>query len=98
MDTIILFSGSVAGFIIGASFWFQAYKIYKTKEVEDISLWMIILLLFASSILFFYGIYFNQIPFIITNGIGVPALVFVLIQYFKLSKKYSAETPQEKHK
>ncbi|MBI1999344.1 MAG: PQ-loop repeat-containing protein [Parcubacteria group bacterium] len=82
-SSFLTVSASLAGVMLGVSFWPQVYKVYRTKSARDLSIWMVALLLCASVVFFIYSIYFVQWPFLIANGLGIPALLLLVLGYVK---------------
>ena len=59
--------GYIGGFLITISFVPQVIKSYKTKSVDDVSVWMIIATMFGSFFWVAYGIIIWSMPVAIMN-------------------------------
>lgn len=74
--------GFVAGAIIVVNTVPQLVKTLKTKEVDDLSLGMFSLVFLAQILWLIYGLHLNNLPLILTNGLGslavVTNIVFIL--------------------
>ena len=83
------FNIEIIGFLAAAltttSFVPQVYRIWKTKEVKDISFMMYLSMFLGVSLWFYYGFIINSISMMIANVIS--ALLVLSILYFK--KSYS---------
>ncbi len=77
--------GFLAATLTTASFVPQVFRIWKTKEVEDISFMMYLSMFFGVSLWFYYGYLINSISMMIANIVS--ALLVLSILYFK--KSYS---------
>ncbi|MDZ4793268.1 MAG: SemiSWEET transporter [Bacteroidota bacterium] len=66
-DTIIQLTGLTAGSITALSTLPQLLKIIKEKKVEDISIWMLIILITGLGFWTLYGFLKHDIPILITN-------------------------------
>lgn len=62
----------------------QAYKIWKTASVADISLTTQLIALFAVVSWFMYGLYIQNKPLIITSGLTTIILCIVVVQIILL--------------
>lgn len=63
----------------------QLYHTFKTKKVDDVSYYFILLNLITSGLFLFYGILLNELPIIIAN-------IFLILQnttLIILKKKYT---------
>lgn len=65
----------------------QLVKSLKTKQVEDVSPGMFLVLIIGLSLWTAYGIMRNDLPIMITNGISVLLNGAVLILYFKYRER-----------
>jgi len=75
--------GFLAAVLTTASFVPQVFRIWKTKEVKDISFVMYLSMFFGVSLWFYYGFIINSISMMIANIIS--ALLVLSILYFKKS-------------
>lgn len=76
--------GYLGGFFIMVSFVPQVIKSYKTKSVEDLSVWMIIATLVGTAFWLGYGVLISAKPIIIMNiifGFVVLYQLFLKIKY-----------------
>ena len=80
------FVGYLGGIFIMISFIPQVVKSYKTKSVEDLSLWMIVATLIGTIFWVIYGFLINGLPIIIMNiifGFVVLYQLYLKIRYDK---------------
>ncbi|MEC5156119.1 SemiSWEET transporter [Chryseobacterium sp. MP_3.2] len=85
MDENIL--GLVAGGITSVAMLPQLLKILKEKDVEDLSLWMILALIIGLSLWVWYGVLKDELPIILSNGFAVLVNICLLISYFIYRKE-----------
>ncbi len=85
MDENIL--GLVAGGITSIAMLPQLFKVLKEKDVEDLSLMMIITLIVGLSLWVWYGILKEEWPIILSNAFAVFVNICLLISYFIFEKK-----------
>lgn len=78
--------GGVAGLLTTTAFVPQAYKVYKTKKAESISLYMFIILNLGLLGWITYGILLNQIPIILPNIITFILALYILIVKIRYKK------------
>ncbi|PCI09505.1 MAG: hypothetical protein COB73_05380 [Flavobacteriaceae bacterium] len=77
--------GFLAATLTTTSFVPQVFRIWKTKEVKDISFMMYLSMFFGVSLWFYYGFLINSISMMIANIVS--ALLVLVILFFK--KSYS---------
>ena len=77
--------GLFGAFLSSVTFIPQVYKTWKTRQVKDLSLTMILIVFLSTVVWLVYGFSLNLWPVIICNAI-MCGLVSLLI-YFKLSFK-----------
>ncbi len=70
--------GCIAGFLTTTSFIPQAYKVYKTKNTDSISLYMFLIFNLGIIAWLTYGILLNEWPIIITNIITFVFAFYIL--------------------
>ncbi len=85
MDENIL--GLVAGGITSVAMLPQLLKVLKEKDVEDLSLWMILALILGLSLWVWYGFLKDELPIILSNAFAVLVNICLLISYFIFRKK-----------
>lgn len=85
MDENIL--GLVAGGITSVAMLPQLIKVLKQKDVQDLSLLMILFLIFGLSLWVWYGIAKEELPIILSNAFAVLVNIGLLICYLKYRKK-----------
>jgi MtN3 and saliva related transmembrane protein len=81
IEDIIGFS---AGFLIAISMIPQLIKSYKTKRVEDVSFWMLFIIMLGTALWIIYGILIASFPIIAMDGFGFFVnllLIFMKIKY-----------------
>ena len=79
--------GLVAGGITSVAMLPQLIKVLKEKDVEDISLLMILFLITGLSLWVWYGFIKDEIPIILSHSFAVLVNIFLLFSYFKYRKK-----------
>lgn len=85
MDENIL--GLVAGGITSVAMLPQLIKVLKNKDVEDLSVLMILFLVLGLSLWVWYGIIKAELPIILSNAFAVLVNICLLISYFRYRKK-----------
>lgn len=75
--------GFVAAALTTISFMPQAVKTIKTKHTKDISLGMYIVLTTGVFLWFIYGIFINDLPILLANGVTLLFIVTILIMKIK---------------
>lgn len=76
--------GFTAGLLIAISMIPQLLKSSKTKKVEDISFWMLFIIMLGTALWVIYGILIMSFPIIAMDGIGFLvnlSLIFMKIKY-----------------
>ena len=71
--------GIVAGACTTVSFVPQIIKIFRTKHVRDISLMMYTVLTIGIFLWLIYGIFLEEIPIILANGVAFVLCLSVII-------------------
>ena len=84
MDENIL--GLVAGGITSVAMLPQLIKVLKEKDVKDLSLLMIVVLITGLSLWVWYGLMKDELPIILSNAFAVLVNIALLISYFKFRK------------
>lgn len=79
--------GLVAGGITSVAMLPQLIKVLKNKDVEDLSLLMILFLIIGLSLWVWYGFIKDELPIILSNAFAVLVNVLLLIAYFMYRKK-----------
>lgn len=75
--------GLVAGACTTAAVTPQIWKAWKTKEVEDVSVGMYLVLITGLALWLIYGIIEKDIPIIATNGTALLLNLFMLYLIFR---------------
>ena len=70
--------GTAAGTLTTISFIPQVIRAWRTKSVDDLSLWMLLAFTSGVGLWILYGVVTNALPLIITNGITF-VLAFMLL-------------------
>jgi MtN3 and saliva related transmembrane protein len=86
MEFDIHIIGYLAGICTAASQFPQAYKVYKTKQTEGISMLMYSILTLGVAFWFTYGILLNNLPMILANGACLPPALYTLYVMMKNQK------------
>ena len=64
----------------------QLIKVLKEKDVKDLSLLMIVVLITGLSLWVWYGFMKDELPIILSNAFAVLVNIALLISYFKFRK------------
>ena len=75
--------GLIAGACTTAAVTPQIWKAWKTKEVEDVSIGMYLVLITGLALWLVYGILKKDIPIIATNGTALLLNLFMLYLIFR---------------
>ncbi|AKK73273.1 MtN3 and saliva related transmembrane protein [Chryseobacterium gallinarum] len=89
MDENVL--GIIAGVLTSVSMIPQLVKVIKEKNVEDISLLMLLVLISGLSLWVWYGFVKDELPIILSNSFAVLVNLSLLACYIMYNKK------EEKH-
>ena len=82
MDRITLL-GLLAAACTTFAFFPQAYKIYKTKHTQDLSIPMYVIFSIGVLLWLIYGIIINNLPVIMANGVTFVMCVYILTMIIK---------------
>lgn len=85
MDVNVL--GIVAGVLTSVSMIPQLIKVIKEKNVEDLSMVMILVLICGLSLWVWYGILQNELPIILSNAFAVLVNLTLLVCFISFRKK-----------
>ncbi len=83
----VLIIGIAAGVLTAVSMLPQVFKTIKTKNAENVSPVMLIILISGVSLWVFYGFMKNDLPIIITNIFSVLVNICMLFLRWKYSDK-----------
>jgi MtN3 and saliva related transmembrane protein len=75
--------GSIAAFLTTVAFVPQAYKVYKTNQTKDLSLFLFLIFSLGVFMWLIYGIMKEDLPIIIANSITLFLSLYIL--YKKIS-------------
>ncbi|MGE8554103.1 MAG: SemiSWEET transporter [Chryseobacterium jejuense] len=79
--------GIIAGVLTSVSMIPQLVKVVREKNVEDISLLMLLILISGLSLWVWYGFVKNELPIIVSNLFAVLVNISLLICYMIYNKK-----------
>lgn len=79
--------GLIAGGITSVAMLPQLIKVWKDKDVEDLSLMMILVLITGLSLWVWYGFLKDELPIILSNAFAVLVNIALLVSYFIYQKK-----------
>ncbi|WP_284464201.1 SemiSWEET transporter [Chryseobacterium sp.] len=79
--------GIIAGILTSVSMIPQLIKVIREKNVEEISLLMLLVLISGLSLWVWYGFMKDELPIIISNSFAVLVNICLLICYIIYSKK-----------
>lgn len=85
MDENLL--GIIAGVLTSVSMIPQLVKVVREKNVEDISLLMLLVLIFGLSLWVWYGFVKKELPIILSNSFAVLVNLSLLVCYMMYYKK-----------
>ncbi|MBX9850483.1 MAG: SemiSWEET transporter [Cytophagaceae bacterium] len=86
-NDLVQVTGSIAGFLTTVAFFPQAYKVYKTRDTQAISLFMFIILNIGLSGWIIYGVMLKQLPIIIPNVVTMILALYILVCKFNNHRK-----------
>ena len=75
--------GSIAAFLTTVAFVPQAYKVYKTNQTKDLSLFLFLIFSLGVFMWLIYGIMKEDLPIMIANSITLFLSLYIL--YKKIS-------------
>ncbi len=90
MDEVIEVIGLAGSCLIGLSFIPQTYKTIKENETKDISVGFMGLSLLSASMMVTYGVYYEILPMIISNGSVVVNCIIISTYMCKKSDEMSS--------
>tara|TARA_A100001015_G_C14926838_1_gene686722 strand:- start:166 stop:486 length:321 start_codon:yes stop_codon:yes gene_type:complete len=79
MSQIIDILGLSGSILVSVSFLPQTYKTIMTDDIKDISLLFMLLNVISASLMCIYGIYYNIVPILISNGSVLINCLIILI-------------------
>lgn len=87
MEFNIEIIGLIAACLTTAAYIPQAVKIWKSKEVNDISLSMYLAMLAGVALWFYYGYLLNSISIILANAVTGGIILSIIYLKLRYSKK-----------
>ena len=79
--------GFIAGIFTGVSLLPQLIKIIKEKKTDDISTWMLLILMGGLALWVTYGMLINNLPIIFTNLFSLAVNVVIIFLRLKFKKR-----------
>ncbi|MCJ8496709.1 SemiSWEET transporter [Chryseobacterium salipaludis] len=79
--------GLIAGALTSVAMLPQLIKVLKEKDVQDISLLMILVLITGLSLWVWYGFLQDELPIILSNAFAVLVNLALLVSYFRFKEK-----------
>ncbi len=79
--------GLIAGALTSVAMLPQLIKVLKEKDVQDISLLMILILITGLSLWVWYGFLQDELPIILSNAFAVLVNLALLVSYFRFKEK-----------
>ena len=79
--------GIIAGVLTSISMIPQLIKVIREKNVEDISLLMLLVLISGLSLWVWYGFVKDELPIILSNACAVLVNLSLLVCYIKYNKR-----------
>ena len=77
--------GFLAAILTTSAYLPQAYKIWKTKNAESVSLTMYLVMFLGIFLWLIYSLFIKSFPLIIANTLTLLIVLFIL--YFKINSK-----------
>lgn len=84
--TLIDFLGYIAAFGTTSAFFPQAYKVYRTKKTDDLSIGTFMLMSFGIVMWFVYGYLINSVPMLLANGVSFMMVCYILVMKIRQVK------------
>jgi MtN3 and saliva related transmembrane protein len=84
--------GSVAGFCTTISMLPQLHSIWRRKSARDVSLTMILVLIFGIALWIVYGLGIGSVPIIVTNGVSLMVDLSVLAIKLHYDRKHASRS------
>lgn len=78
MPTFETFIGYLAAILTTCAFLPQAWRIYKTKNTQAISLWMYLIFSFGVFLWLIYGFLIGAWPIVVANGVTLLLSTWIL--------------------
>lgn len=75
--------GLIATLLTSTAFIPQVIKVYRTKRVEDLSIFGLIQLILGISLWLIYSFNLKSIPLILNNSVSFICITLLIIGYFK---------------
>ncbi len=79
--------GLIAGALTSVAMLPQLIKVLKEKDVQDISLLMILVLITGLSLWVWYGFLQDELPIILSNAFAVLVNLALLVSYLRFKEK-----------
>lgn len=79
MNLLFEITGITAAILTTAAYVPQAYKTIKTRSTHDLSLGTFSMLFFGTILWLIYGIYLNNLPMMLANGITAALAGIILL-------------------
>lgn len=87
MNEILPIVATVIGIIAQTGYYLQAYKIFKNKSTENISITIFILYSMLLLLWIVYGVMISNSPIIICNVLGIIGCISTIILYIYFKKE-----------
>ena len=78
--------GSIAAFLTTVAFVPQAYKVYKTNQTKDLSLFLFLIFSLGVFMWLIYGIMKEDLPIMIANSITLFLSLYILYKKISIDK------------
>lgn len=79
MNTLLEILGLVAGAVTSIGFLPQIIQGYKTKKLDDVSVYMPIVLAIGMSLWFIYGFFSEALAVMVANAFGVTCCLILIV-------------------
>ncbi|PST82826.1 hypothetical protein C7T94_09300 [Pedobacter yulinensis] len=96
MEQYAIYIGMASGICTGISALPQLVKVIRTRKADDISYWMLSILVAGLAGWVWYGTIRGDYPLIITNGFGFlvnSMIILFAARYRTAGKKHGSNTP-----
>jgi len=87
--------GLLAGLITTSGFIPQVIKGYRSGSMEDVSLYMPVVLMVGLALWLVYGIFLDDLPIILWNGVAISLnVVLIVLKVRSIGQKKKGADPQ----
>jgi len=73
--------------VITAGLYHQAYRVWRTKKVDDITATIVVAILLNEFGWLNYGVALWEWPIVVVSAVNLPAAIAIVVGYFKFRRK-----------